>query len=301
MTPQSKKPVIVRQVWADNLEFEISQIKRAIPDYPFVAMDTEFPGTIFEPYPNMTYLSHYYPYYSCNHHDYDPSFNYFLMKSNVDVLNIIQLGLSLSDSEGNLPCFETEFSIVWEFNFRDFNIDCDPQNIESIRLLERQGIDFKKNKEKGINSWDFAKLVLCSGLVLNSSKLTWVTFHSSYDFGFLIKILTRHYLPCDIDSFMQLVVHYFGYKIYDIKHMIQFSRGLCGGLERVAKLLHVERKVGKSHQAGSDSLLTMQAFLRYTEWFSKEHKNDYKTRLVAFEGMLYGLERKDSKRFLFIS
>ncbi|GAV78089.1 CAF1 domain-containing protein, partial [Cephalotus follicularis] len=271
MTPQSK-PVIVRQVWADNLEFEISQINEAILDYPFVAIDTEFPGTIFQLKPNMTYLSHY------------PPFNYYMMKSNIDALNIIQLGLTLSDSEGRMPCFGTEFSVLWEFNFRDFDIDRDHQNPESISLLQRQGIDFKRNKKEGINSWDFAELVASYGLVRNSSKLTWVTFHGSYDFGFLIKILTQRCLPCDIDSLMDLVADYFGFKVYDMKYMIQFSNGLHGGLERVAKSLYVERMVGKSHQAGSDSLLTMQAFLRYTERYSKDYKNHNKKNFV-----LYGL------------
>ncbi|KAJ6346860.1 hypothetical protein OIU76_003526 [Salix suchowensis] len=53
-------------------------------------------------------------------------------------------------------------------NFRDFNIEHDPYSNESIELLERQGIDLKKNSEKGIDSSDFALMVLSSGLNLVS-------------------------------------------------------------------------------------------------------------------------------------
>ena len=34
----------VREVWADNLEDEMAIIEEIVEDYPFLAMDTEFPG-----------------------------------------------------------------------------------------------------------------------------------------------------------------------------------------------------------------------------------------------------------------
>ncbi len=34
----------VREVFADNLDEEFKLIRDAVEDYPFVAMDTEFPG-----------------------------------------------------------------------------------------------------------------------------------------------------------------------------------------------------------------------------------------------------------------
>ncbi|KAB5564941.1 hypothetical protein DKX38_004995 [Salix brachista] len=140
------------------------------------------------------------------------------MKYNVDLLKIIQLGMTLSDSQGNLH-------YAWQFSFRDFNIEHDPC------------IDLKKNRETGIDSSDFAWMVLSSGLVFSNSSITWSTFHGAYDFGFLIRILTRRELPSDMASFLGMVSFFFGVRVYDTKFMMGSISGLRGGLERVAKLL----------------------------------------------------------------
>ena len=210
-------------------------------------MDTEFPGTIFKQDKGII-------------QEDDPVINYHYMKSNVDALKIIQLGLTLFDSEGNLPDFGTPYCYVWEFNFRDFDIHKDYYVPESIKLLERQDIDFVKNKEKGIDSMDFSMMVWNSGLFNYFREMTWITFHSAYDFGFFMKILTQQPLPYDFKSFMCQLVNFFGYKIFDIKHTFRFC-DLHGGLEKVATTLNVARVTGLSHQAGSDSLLTFQCFM----------------------------------------
>ncbi|KAE8704134.1 Shugoshin C terminus, putative isoform 1 [Hibiscus syriacus] len=118
-----KKPVIVRQVFADGLQYEFELIRSAVLMYRFVSMDTEFPGTIFKPSKQII-------------QEGDPAINYEYLRSNVDALQIIQLGF-LSDSGDN----------------------CD---LESIELLKRQDTDFVKNREKGITSSDFAILMCVS-------------------------------------------------------------------------------------------------------------------------------------------
>ena len=46
----------------------------------------------------------------------------------------------------------------------------------------------------------FAELLISSGCVLND-EVTWISFHSGYDFGYLMKILTCKRLALDEDDF----------------------------------------------------------------------------------------------------
>ena len=47
---------------------------------------------------------------------------------------------------------------------------------DSIDLLKRAGIDFKKHSEVGIELEDFGDLCISSGLVLNPD-VKWIAFH----------------------------------------------------------------------------------------------------------------------------
>ncbi|KAL3375040.1 hypothetical protein AABB24_006505 [Solanum stoloniferum] len=254
----------IREVWFDNLEEEFTLMREIVDDFPFVAMDTEFPGVVIRPVGNFK-----------NSNDY----HYQTLKDNVDMLKLIQLGLTFSDENGNLPKCGTDKYCIWQFNFREFNPNEDVFANDSIELLRQSGIDFKMNNEKGVDAKHFAELLMSSGIVLNDS-VSWVTFHSGYDFGYLLKLLTCQDLPETQAGFFTLINVYFPV-IFDIKHLMKFCNSLHGGLNKLAELLEVER-VGICHQAGSDSLLTACTFRKLKE-------NFFSGSLDKYAGVLYGL------------
>ncbi|KAI6689826.1 hypothetical protein NL676_026654 [Syzygium grande] len=254
----------IRDVWEYNLEEEFERIREIVDDYPYVAMDTEFPGIVVRPVGNFKNST---------------EFHYQTLKENVDILKLIQLGLTFSDERGNLPTCGSDKYCIWQFNFREFDANEDFFANDSIELLKQSGIDFKKNSERGIDAVLFGELLMSSGIVLNDN-VYWVTFHSGYDFGYLLKLLTCQSLPDTQAGFFNLIHMYFP-TLYDIKHLMKFCNSLHGGLNKLAELLEVER-VGICHQAGSDSLLTSCTFRKLKE-------NFFSGSLEKYSGVLYGL------------
>mmetsp|Transcript_10495 Transcript_10495/g.15364 ORF Transcript_10495/g.15364 Transcript_10495/m.15364 type:complete len:372 (+) Transcript_10495:76-1191(+) len=230
------EPLEIRNVWAENVDEEMALIREVIETHPFVAMDTEFPGVVARPVSET----------------YSPDFHYKSLKCNVDLLKIIQLGLSFSDEEGNFaqgcPC--------WQFNFK-FNLNDDMFAQDSIDLLVNSGISFEDHATRGIDPLRFGELMMVSGLVLDE-RVKWVTYHSGYDYGYLLKILTTLELPNDEKGFFETLRLYFP-TIYDIKFMTSLCDGHFGGLQKLADDLGCAR-IGPEHQAGSDSLLTMNTY-----------------------------------------
>ena len=152
---------------------------------------------------------------------------------------------------------------------------------DSIDLLTKSGIDFKKHEEFGIDIEHFGELLISSGLVL-FDHVKWVSFHSGYDFGYLLKLSTCLPLPVDELDFFELLRLYFP-RIYDIKFMMKSCKNLKGGLQDVADELKIPR-IGAQHQAGSDSLLTAQTFFKMRQVYFDDRIDD-----GLYLGCLYGL------------
>ncbi|GMK57880.1 hypothetical protein CspeluHIS016_0407140 [Cutaneotrichosporon spelunceum] len=260
VTAQRPPEYGIREVWADNLEAELQHLRNAVDQYPYISMDTEFPGIVARPIGSFKTGSDYH---------------YQTMRCNVDMLKIIQLGVTLSDENGHSP-----EGYTWQFNFQ-FNLTDDMYAPESIELLKNSGIDFKRNEEDGIDVEYFGELLVTSGLVL-FPNVKWVSFHSGYDFGYLLRILTCEPLPAAEQDFFDLLFLWFPC-IYDIKHIVRSVKTLRGGLQEIAESLGVQR-IGPQHQAGSDSLLTASVFFRIRSNFFNNVLDDsyYKNYLYGF-------------------
>mmetsp|Transcript_10473 Transcript_10473/g.18298 ORF Transcript_10473/g.18298 Transcript_10473/m.18298 type:complete len:306 (-) Transcript_10473:639-1556(-) len=255
----------VREVWSDNLESEMMLIRDVVEQYPYVAMDTEFPGVVARPVGNFKSSREYH---------------YRALKLNVDMLKLIQLGLTFTNAQGELPRWSGELC-VWQFNFKGFRMSEDVYAQDSIELLTKSGIDFQLNEQRGIDVVRFGELLMTSGVVLNED-IRWITFHSGYDFGYLLKVLTCQPLPTSEAEFFELLNMFFP-NVFDIKYLMKFCDNMHGGLNKLAELLDVQR-IGPQHQAGSDSLLTSFSFLKLSNKYFQGVEG-----AVRHCGVLYGM------------
>jgi CCR4-NOT transcription complex subunit 7/8 len=246
-------------VWASNLAAEMDRICALADAYNHVALDTEFPGVVVRPVGAAQAVD----------------IQYQTLRCNVDLLRIIQLGISLSNADGEGP---SEVA-CWQFNF-EFSLEQDMYAQDSIELLTKSGINFAEHERNGIAPNDFAELLTSSGLVLND-EIKWISFHGGYDFGYLLKVLTASDLPTSESEFFELLELYFPQK-YDMKYLMRSRENLFGGLNKLAETYGCER-VGSMHQAGSDSLLTLHVFFRMMRETFGGAIDD------SLEGILYGL------------
>lgn len=124
------------------------------------------------------------------------------------------------------------------------------------------------------------------------------TLFSGYDFGYFLKLLTGDSIPTSEDQFFDLIYIWFP-NVYDLKFMMRSCKGLKGGLAELAEDLGVRAslmlpslqltptqvmRIGNSHQAGSDSLLTMATFFKMRELYF-----DDRIEHEEYNGKLYGL------------
>lgn len=86
--------------------------------YPYIAIDTDYPGVVLEPGENVSNMV---------------EFDYQAMKGNVDIMHLIELGITFMDELDNLPeCGVTGTACVWQFNFKEFSPKQDIYNYASL-------------------------------------------------------------------------------------------------------------------------------------------------------------------------
>lgn len=252
ISPTHKNKII--NVYKSNFIDEMRNISNNIKKFNYIGMDTEFPGTLYSP--DLT--------------------SYQAIKQNVDSLKLIQVGITLSDKNGNMPLE----GCVWQFNL-NFSLKKDKFAKDSINMLTNCGIDFDQLEENGIDHEIFAEYLLSSGLVLNE-ELKWVCFHGIYDFAYLLKTITNLPLPESEKQFFDDLEMYFP-TFYDIRYLIRYNENLKGSLNRLAQEINVKR-YGKQHQAGSDSLITLEVFLKlYHDEYLQEES------LIKDKNALFGI------------
>ena len=242
------------EVYESNFISEIKKISLYLKSYPYISMDTEFPGQV---YALETFTNNFY---------------YKYIKLNVDKLNLIQLGITLFNEKG-------EKFKCWQFNLK-FNINSDIHSNESILMLSNCGIDFIKLKNNGIPYNLFAEYFISSGLVLNED-ITYISFNGFTDFAYLLKLCLNLNLPENEDEFINTLNLYFP-NYYDIKILSNLIDNLKGGLNKIALQLGVQR-YGEMHQAGSDSIITGDVFFQI-----KFHLNNL-DKIIEKKNILFGI------------
>ncbi|OBT92681.1 hypothetical protein VE01_09681 [Pseudogymnoascus verrucosus] len=277
----------IREVWKHNLAEEMDTLRRLVDRYPYISMDTEFPGVVARPMGSFRGKSDYH---------------YQTLRTNVDLLKLIQLGITLFTEDGDttparpqssdsgidmslpgsrkygtgaatLPC-------TWQFNFR-FSLKDDMYSQGSIDSLQQAGIDFPALERDGIDPFDFGALLISSGMVCDED-VKWISFHGGYDFGYLTKLMICQPLLDDEVEFEILMKKFFP-SIYDVKYLVKQSIAQHASgqvtpadastlevlqkfetkpsLEVLAEALKVKRQ-GPAHQGGSDALLTGKVFFQ---------------------------------------
>ena len=249
-------------VYSENFETEFRNIEKTLDaGYNVIGLDTEYPGVLYkQKYNERTAIS-----------------VYNTMKANVDKLKPIQVGISLSDSNGDRP----SSTYTWQFNLK-FDPQVDYYDKKSIEMLKNAKIPFDILLKNGIEHNNFRDKFKKSCLFGNL-KISWLSFHGAYDFAYLIKLLTCEPLPESLKEFNEMRKTICPL-IYDVKMLIQANDTLRNySLFKLANIYKIETP-GTLHQAGTDAYLTSELFFRIKECLL-DHK------IKKFENKLFGLSK----------
>ncbi|CCF57474.1 hypothetical protein KAFR_0C04830 [Kazachstania africana CBS 2517] len=271
--------LFVRDVWKNNLHSEFSLIRRLVGQYNYVSVSFEFTGTLARPIGNFRSKEDYH---------------YQTMRANVDFLKPIQIGLSLSDANGNKP--DNGIS-TWQFNC-EFDTSTEMLSAESIDLLRKSGINFDNHKLNGIDVFEFAQLMTDSGLLLDEN-VTWITYHTAYDLGFLVKILMNDTMPNNRQEF-EWWIHKFIPNLYDLNLLHKLIRDFKQPQAQTHQfnLTTLADEVGLPRfpiftTTGGQSLLMLLTFCQLCKISMNKLPNG--TDFANYKNVIYGIDEETTK------
>jgi CCR4-NOT transcription complex subunit 7/8 len=226
-----------------------------------VAVDTEFPGTVYRP--------------AAPTHTLKLEERYKLLRSTVDALDPIQLGLTLFDVGGHLPSLSdgataTATRYVWEFNFREFDVRRHRHAPKSIVALWARGVDLDWTRRHGEDAAAVFGPRLRKWVRVELGRAGVVTASGGYDLAYLVKLMfgPGFRMPASAAEFEVVAgVLLHRRSMFDVREMARLcpTDDLRCGLDSVAEKLNVARAAGQAHQAGYDSLLTCYTFVQLRE------------------------------------
>jgi CCR4-NOT transcription complex subunit 7/8 len=121
--PPLPPEIPVRSVWEDNLELELRFLHSFVHNARYAAVNIHYPGVIHNG--------------SQKHTSQTADERYSVIKTNVDALKPIQVGLAIYNDFGHI--------VAWEFNLRGFHPVTDPHAANSVGYLQ----------ERGLSQWAF--------------------------------------------------------------------------------------------------------------------------------------------------
>jgi len=213
--PPKKQHPKATEVWAHNLEEEMTNLRDTAETYQHVVAEVLMPKVVASPTGPFGDYSEY---------------NYQMLRCNVDLTRALQITLTLSDAKGSRP----KGTSSWRFNFV-YNPNKDFILQETLDQLARTcGVDLGKHHSQGIQAAEFGEQLMSSGLVL-SEEVKWICFigtssladkppmgtpakpaepperrfYGLYNFGYLLQLLTAQEMPDAVEGFRDLLDLYF--------------------------------------------------------------------------------------------
>lgn len=231
VVPSSRRDF--HDVWQMNFDEEFDKLLEAVSraggSEAILAMDMEFPGFLCQD-----------PRFSSDfaHHQ--------ALCCNVDQLWPIQLGVAVVGTNGMNRG-------VWTFNL-SFDATVDSHTQESVAFLQIAGMDFARHQTEGIAALAIGQRLADSSLV-GVLAPCWLTFSGSYDWAYLLKLVTLGRALPQQPSTFEKVLSVYCPKRQELRDLLP-----TGSLEVLGRR-HGVKRCGKAHTAGSDALLTLELFV----------------------------------------